>query len=142
MKATVIEKVGDTPQYRDFDDPVPAEGELLIRVKAVALEKAWGCKTDAPPVSGGYPPRSIAVTMQCEPPGCRCNYGLRDLSRLENGNNSPLRGGSSGSVRCCVSSPLEIPPSPFHRSYEATFNNRARKQISKCIHLRCHMNSI
>jgi NADPH2:quinone reductase len=38
MKAAVIEKFGDTPQYRDFDDPVPAEGDILIRVKAVALE--------------------------------------------------------------------------------------------------------
>lgn len=38
MKAAVIEKFGDTPRYKDFDEPVPAEGELLIRVKAVALE--------------------------------------------------------------------------------------------------------
>jgi NADPH:quinone reductase-like Zn-dependent oxidoreductase len=38
MKAAVIEHFGDTPRYRDFDDPVPAEGDLLIRVKAVPLE--------------------------------------------------------------------------------------------------------
>jgi NADPH2:quinone reductase len=38
MKAAVIESFGDTPQYKDFDDPIPADGELLIRVKAVALE--------------------------------------------------------------------------------------------------------
>jgi hypothetical protein len=38
MKAAVIEKFGDTPEYRDFDNPVPAEGDLLIRVKGVALE--------------------------------------------------------------------------------------------------------
>jgi NADPH:quinone reductase-like Zn-dependent oxidoreductase len=38
MKAAVIEKFGSIPQHRDFEDPVPAEGETLIRVKAVALE--------------------------------------------------------------------------------------------------------
>jgi NADPH:quinone reductase-like Zn-dependent oxidoreductase len=38
MKAAVIQKFGDIPQYRDFDDPVPAEGDTLVRVRAVALE--------------------------------------------------------------------------------------------------------
>jgi NADPH2:quinone reductase len=38
MKAAVLHKFGDAPKYEDFPDPVPGEGEILIRVKAVPLE--------------------------------------------------------------------------------------------------------
>ena len=38
MKAAVIQKFGDIPQYEDFADPVPAQGDISIEVKAVVLE--------------------------------------------------------------------------------------------------------
>lgn len=38
MKAAVLHKFGETPKFEDFPDPFPVDGELLIQVKAVALE--------------------------------------------------------------------------------------------------------
>ncbi|MCM3022295.1 quinone oxidoreductase family protein [Heyndrickxia ginsengihumi] len=38
MKAAVLYKFGDIPKYEDFPDPVPNQDEVLIQVKAVALE--------------------------------------------------------------------------------------------------------
>ena len=38
MKAAVIHKFGDTPQYEDFADPLPDKGDVVIEVKAVVLE--------------------------------------------------------------------------------------------------------
>ena len=38
MKAAVLHNFGEIPKFEDFPDPTPAEGEVLITVKAVALE--------------------------------------------------------------------------------------------------------
>ncbi|HVN16297.1 MAG TPA: zinc-binding alcohol dehydrogenase family protein [Anaerolineales bacterium] len=38
MKAAVLHKLGETPKFEDFPDPAPGKDEVLIRVKAVALE--------------------------------------------------------------------------------------------------------
>lgn len=38
MKAAVLHQFGETPRYEDFPDPTPGEGEILVQVKAVALE--------------------------------------------------------------------------------------------------------
>jgi NADPH2:quinone reductase len=38
MKAAVLHKVGGIPRYEDFPDPVPGEHEVIIGVKAVAVE--------------------------------------------------------------------------------------------------------
>lgn len=38
MKAAVIHAFGDTPQYEDFADPVFHEGDVIVDVRAVALE--------------------------------------------------------------------------------------------------------
>jgi len=38
MKAAVLHELGGVPRYEDFPDPIPAEGEVLIEVKAVAVE--------------------------------------------------------------------------------------------------------
>ncbi|GAA2212105.1 zinc-binding alcohol dehydrogenase family protein [Nonomuraea monospora] len=38
MKAAVLHEIGGVPRYEDFPDPVPGEGEVLIDVKAVAVE--------------------------------------------------------------------------------------------------------
>ncbi len=38
MKAAVLYQVGGVPRYEDFPDPVPGPGEVLIDVKAVAVE--------------------------------------------------------------------------------------------------------
>ncbi len=38
MKAAVLYKFGDFPKFADFPDPTPNEGEVLVQVKAVALE--------------------------------------------------------------------------------------------------------
>src|SRR4030095_10513858 len=38
MKAAVLHKFGETPKFEDFPDPTPAENELVVHVKAVALE--------------------------------------------------------------------------------------------------------
>jgi NADPH:quinone reductase-like Zn-dependent oxidoreductase len=38
MKAAVLHKLGKYPMYEDFPDPTPKDGEMLVRVKAVALE--------------------------------------------------------------------------------------------------------
>jgi NADPH:quinone reductase-like Zn-dependent oxidoreductase len=38
MKAAVLHRVGKAPRYEDFPDPVPAQDELVLRVRAVALD--------------------------------------------------------------------------------------------------------
>jgi len=38
MKAAVLHKFGETPRFEDFLDPTPGEGQILVNVKAVALE--------------------------------------------------------------------------------------------------------
>ncbi|GGH87821.1 NADPH2:quinone reductase [Pullulanibacillus pueri] len=38
MKAAVLHKLGENPRFEDFIDPVPNQDEVLIQVKAVALE--------------------------------------------------------------------------------------------------------
>ena len=38
MKAAVIYAFGDTPRYEEFPDPVPAQDDVLIQVRAVVLE--------------------------------------------------------------------------------------------------------
>jgi len=38
MKAAIINQFGATPQYVDFADPIPGDGEILVDVKAVVLE--------------------------------------------------------------------------------------------------------
>ncbi|WP_018680273.1 hypothetical protein [Actinokineospora enzanensis] len=38
MKAAVVNERGAVPRYEDFPDPVPRAGEVLVRVRAVAVE--------------------------------------------------------------------------------------------------------
>lgn len=38
MKAAVLHAFGEPPRYEDFPDPTPEDNELVIQVKAVALE--------------------------------------------------------------------------------------------------------
>jgi len=38
MKAAVLHRFGKSPRYEDFPDPTPRDGEVVIRMKAVALE--------------------------------------------------------------------------------------------------------
>jgi NADPH2:quinone reductase len=38
MKAAVLHEIGGVPRYEDFPDPVPGEGEVIVDVKAVAVE--------------------------------------------------------------------------------------------------------
>lgn len=38
MKAAVVHTLGQTPHYEDFPDPTPGEGEVLVDVRAVAVE--------------------------------------------------------------------------------------------------------
>ena len=38
MKAAVIQKFGDIPQYQDFPYPITGVGDVVIQVKAVVLE--------------------------------------------------------------------------------------------------------
>ena len=38
MKAAVLHKFGKAPRYEDFADPTPGQDEIVIHVKAVALE--------------------------------------------------------------------------------------------------------
>ena len=38
MKAAVVHESGSVPRYEDFPDPVPQEGEVLVEVRAVAVE--------------------------------------------------------------------------------------------------------
>ncbi len=38
MKAAVLHQLGASPKYQDFPDPVAGPDEILVRVKAVALE--------------------------------------------------------------------------------------------------------
>lgn len=38
MKAAVLHKYGRAPRYEDFPDPTLEDGEILVQVKAVALE--------------------------------------------------------------------------------------------------------
>jgi NADPH:quinone reductase-like Zn-dependent oxidoreductase len=38
MKAAVLHTFGEAPRYEDFPDPIPEKDEILVQVKAVALE--------------------------------------------------------------------------------------------------------
>lgn len=38
MKAAVLHEIGGVPRYGDFPDPVAGDGEVVIEVKAVAVE--------------------------------------------------------------------------------------------------------
>lgn len=38
MKAAVLSHFGSVPRYEDFPDPIPEQDEILVQVKAVALE--------------------------------------------------------------------------------------------------------
>jgi NADPH2:quinone reductase len=38
MKAALLHGFGEAPRYEDFPDPAPGENEILVQVKAVALE--------------------------------------------------------------------------------------------------------
>ncbi len=38
MKAAVLHKHGESPKYEDFPDPTPGQDEMVVQVKAVALE--------------------------------------------------------------------------------------------------------
>lgn len=38
MKAAVLHALGEPPRYEDFTDPQPAEGEVLVRIKAASLK--------------------------------------------------------------------------------------------------------
>ena len=38
MKAAVLHKFGELPKFEDFPDPTAGEGQILVHVKAVALE--------------------------------------------------------------------------------------------------------
>ncbi len=38
MKAAILHQFGDAPRYEDFPAPIPGEGEILVQVKAIALE--------------------------------------------------------------------------------------------------------
>lgn len=38
MKAAIIKQFGQIPQFADFPDPIPAEGEVFVEVKASVLE--------------------------------------------------------------------------------------------------------
>ena len=38
MKAAVLHNFGETPRFEDFPDPTPGDGQILVNVKAVALE--------------------------------------------------------------------------------------------------------
>lgn len=38
MKAAVLHEIGSVPRYEDFPDPVAGDGEVIIDVKAVAVE--------------------------------------------------------------------------------------------------------
>jgi len=40
MNAAVLYALGETPRAAQFPEPVPADGELLIQVKAAALKLA------------------------------------------------------------------------------------------------------
>jgi NADPH:quinone reductase-like Zn-dependent oxidoreductase len=39
MKAAVLHEFGKPPRYEEFPDPVPAEGEVLVQMKAAALSR-------------------------------------------------------------------------------------------------------
>jgi NADPH:quinone reductase-like Zn-dependent oxidoreductase len=39
MKAAVLHELGGIPRYEDFPDPVAGDGEVVVEVKAVAVEK-------------------------------------------------------------------------------------------------------
>jgi len=38
MKAAVVHELGGVPRYEDFPDPVPQDGEVFVRPRAVAVE--------------------------------------------------------------------------------------------------------
>jgi NADPH:quinone reductase-like Zn-dependent oxidoreductase len=38
MKAAVLREVGGIPRYEEFPDPVAGEDEVIVEVKAVAVE--------------------------------------------------------------------------------------------------------
>src|SRR5882724_812338 len=38
MKAAVLHKAGEIPRYEDFPDPMPQQGEQIVRMKAASIK--------------------------------------------------------------------------------------------------------
>lgn len=61
MKAAIIHTLGETPRYSDFPDPVPQDGQLLVRMEAASVKnldkmrasgKHYASHTNLPAVVG------------------------------------------------------------------------------------------
>ncbi len=71
MKAAVLHEIGGTPRYEDFPEPVPHEGEVVVAVKAVAVENV-----DKALAAGTHYARDTMIT---ELPAIPCFDGIGTL---------------------------------------------------------------
>jgi NADPH:quinone reductase-like Zn-dependent oxidoreductase len=71
MKAAVVERRGGVPVYRDFPDPRPTEGHVLLKVRAVAVENV-----DRAIVAGTH---YTSGAFQAAMPAIPCFDGIGEL---------------------------------------------------------------
>jgi NADPH2:quinone reductase len=71
MKAAVVDRPGGIPQYRDFPDPEPGDGQVLVTVEAVAVESV-----DRAVVAGTH---YTAAAFQASLPAIPCLDGIGRL---------------------------------------------------------------
>jgi NADPH:quinone reductase-like Zn-dependent oxidoreductase len=70
MKAAVLHEIGGIPRYEDFPDPVAGDDEVIIDVKAVAVENV-----DKRIAAGTFPPSTASG-----PPGNAPIFGAAGSS--------------------------------------------------------------
>lgn len=92
MKMAVLHQLGETPRYEDFPDPVPGEGEVLIEVRAVALENVDGMMAAATHYASGQFFSSLPAVVGFDGIGTLPNGSLVGFG----GTRSPY-GGPQGS---------------------------------------------
>ncbi|MEW9529517.1 zinc-binding alcohol dehydrogenase family protein [Microbispora sp. NPDC049125] len=80
MKAAVLHEIGGIPRYEDFPDPVAGDGEVIIDVKAVAVENvdkaiAAGTHYAGEKYIGGFPAIPAFDGVGALPDGTLVGFG-------------------------------------------------------------------
>ncbi|WP_062441060.1 quinone oxidoreductase family protein [Herbidospora daliensis] len=115
MKAAVLYEPGGVPRYEDFPDPVPADGEVVIDVKAVAVEnvdKAIAAGTHY--VSAEYPLIPAFDGIGALPDGTLVGFGnirppygaLAEKSVVPLGSYVPIPDGVEPAVAAVLASAI------------------------------------
>ncbi|NUR89667.1 MAG: zinc-binding alcohol dehydrogenase family protein [Nonomuraea sp.] len=119
MKAAVLHQVGSVPRYEDFPDPVAGEGEVVIDVKAVAVENvdkaiAAGTHYASQKYVGSLPVIPAFDGIGALPDGtlvgfggCRLPYGaLAERTVVPEGSYAPIPEGIDPAVATVMGSAI------------------------------------